>query len=47
MPTDQDAEKDTGQLIVLVTPHVVRRRSEMVAGPRMVVRIAQTPVNPN
>jgi Flp pilus assembly secretin CpaC len=41
-PLDQDAEKDTGQLIVLITPHIVRRRSDMVAGPRMSVR-AQEP----
>jgi general secretion pathway protein D len=37
-PVDQNAEKDTGQLVVLVTPHVIRRRSNMIAGPRIVVR---------
>ena len=35
MPTDQNAEKDTGQLVVVVTPHVVRRRSDMASGPRI------------
>jgi len=39
MPLDQSAEKDTSQLVVLVTPHVVRRRSDLVAGPRIAMRI--------
>jgi Flp pilus assembly secretin CpaC/tetratricopeptide (TPR) repeat protein len=38
MPTEQNTEKDTGQLVVIVTPHVVRRRSDMLAGPRIAVR---------
>jgi general secretion pathway protein D len=38
MPTDQNAEKDTGQLVVVVTPHVVHRRSDMAAGPRFAIR---------
>jgi general secretion pathway protein D len=42
-PIDQNAEKDSGQLIVLVTPHIVRRRSNMVVGPRMVIRALDTP----
>jgi Flp pilus assembly secretin CpaC len=40
MPTQQDAEKDTSQLVVIVTPHVVRRRSDQLAGPRMAIHIA-------
>jgi len=47
MSTAQDAEKDTGQLIVLITPHVVRRRSNMVAGPRIIVRTAEASANAN
>ena len=43
MPISQDAEKDAGQLIVLVTPHVIRRRSNMVVGPRMLVRALDAP----
>lgn len=39
IPISQMAQKDTGQLVVVVTPHVVRRRSEMFAGPRMVVKV--------
>jgi general secretion pathway protein D len=38
MPVDQNAETDTGQLVVVVTPHVVRKRSDMVAGPRILIR---------
>jgi Flp pilus assembly secretin CpaC len=45
-PVDQNAEKDTGQLVVLVTPHVLRKRSNMVAGPRILVRSAEPP-SPN
>lgn len=37
-PVEQNAEKDSGQLIVLVTPHVIRRRSNLIAGPRIRVR---------
>jgi general secretion pathway protein D len=40
-PIDQNAEKDTGQLVVVVTPHVVRKRSNMVAGPRILIRAPQ------
>jgi Flp pilus assembly secretin CpaC len=42
-PVDKDAEKDTGQLIVLVTPHVLRRRANMVAGPRILIRSVEPP----
>ena len=38
MPIAQDSVKDTSQLVMVVTPHVVRRRSDMVAGPRIAVR---------
>jgi general secretion pathway protein D len=37
VPTQQATEKDNSQLVVIVTPHVVRRRSNQVAGPRMAV----------
>lgn len=39
MPTERDTEKDAGQLVVLVTPHVVRKRSDNGAGPRMALRV--------
>jgi type II secretory pathway component GspD/PulD (secretin) len=39
-PTEQNAERDTGQLVVIVTPHVVRRRTNQVAGPRIGLHIA-------
>jgi Flp pilus assembly secretin CpaC len=42
-PIDQDAEKDTGQLVVVVTPHIVRRRSNLVAGPRILIDATGTP----
>jgi len=42
-PVDQNAEKDTGQLVVLVTPHVLRKRSNMVAGPRILVHSVEPP----
>ncbi len=37
MPTQKDAERDSSQLVVVVTPHVVRRRSDLLAGPRLAV----------
>ena len=33
--TDQTIEKDSSQLVLLLTPHIVRRRSSIVAGPRI------------
>ena len=39
MPTERDTEKDAGQLVVLVTPHVVRKRWDGSAGPRMALRV--------
>ena len=35
MPLEDNLEKDSSQLIVMVTPHIVRRRSDLVAGPRI------------
>jgi type II secretory pathway component GspD/PulD (secretin) len=37
MPVTQDVQKNTSQLVILVTPHVVRRRSNLVASPRIAV----------
>ena len=37
MPVTEDVQKNTSQLVILVTPHVVRRRSDLVAGPRIAV----------
>jgi Flp pilus assembly secretin CpaC len=37
-PLSDSAEKDTSQLVVVVTPHIVRRRVDLVAGPRIPVR---------
>jgi general secretion pathway protein D len=44
-PLDQDAEKDTGQLVVLITPHIVRKRSDMIAGPRILIRARDVAAN--
>ena len=35
VPLDKNAEKDSSQLVVLITPHVVRRRMNPSAGPPM------------
>ncbi len=35
LPTDRNAETDTSQLVVVVTPHIVRLRADRLAGPRM------------
>jgi general secretion pathway protein D len=37
MPVTEDVQKNTSQLIIVVTPHIVRRRSDMVASPRIEV----------
>jgi len=43
-PVDQNAEKDTGQLVVTITPHVVRKRPDAMAGPRIAMPAsARTP----
>jgi Flp pilus assembly secretin CpaC len=38
IPATENVMKDTSQLVMVVTPHVVRRRSYIVAGPRIVYR---------
>jgi hypothetical protein len=38
IPIEENTERDTTQLVVVVTPRVVRRRSDLFAGPRMVVK---------
>ena len=38
IPATENVEKDSSQLVVVVTPHVVRRRSDMVASPRIAYR---------
>jgi Flp pilus assembly secretin CpaC len=38
LPLEDNVEKDSSQLVVVVTPHIVRRRSDMIAGPRIPVR---------
>ncbi|MDR3744981.1 MAG: hypothetical protein P4K80_02485 [Acidobacteriaceae bacterium] len=37
VPNAQNGEKDTVQLVVVVTPHVVRRRSNLLAGPQIMM----------
>jgi general secretion pathway protein D len=37
MPIDNNTEKDTSQLVVVVTPHLVRHRADFLAGPRIPV----------
>lgn len=39
VPLDKDTEKDSSQLVVLITPHVVRRRMNPFAGPAIRMRI--------
>jgi hypothetical protein len=39
MPIQKNAEHDSDQLVVVVTPRVVRRRSDQVAGPRMLMHL--------
>jgi Flp pilus assembly secretin CpaC len=39
MPISENTEKDASQLVVVVTPHVVRRRSDVFAGPPMLIKI--------
>jgi Flp pilus assembly secretin CpaC len=38
MPTEQTVQKQNSQLVVVVTPHIVRRRSDLIAGPRIPTR---------
>jgi general secretion pathway protein D len=37
-PTQQMAQKQNSQLVVVITPHVVRQRRDLFAGPRMPTR---------
>lgn len=39
LTSDKTAEKDTSELILLVTPHVVRMRKDIAASPRIVVNL--------
>jgi type II secretory pathway component GspD/PulD (secretin) len=38
IPLQDSLERDDSQLVVVVTPHIVRRRTDMTAGPRIPVR---------
>jgi type II secretory pathway component GspD/PulD (secretin) len=40
---DTIAETDSSELVLLVTPHVVRRRSNTIAGPRIALNFPQEP----
>ncbi|HZY63001.1 MAG TPA: hypothetical protein VFE38_10770 [Edaphobacter sp.] len=37
------AEKDSSELVLLITPHIVRRRSSITAGPRIALTLPQQP----
>lgn len=38
LPTESSRQRDTSQLVVVVTPRIVRRRSDLVQGPRIPTR---------
>jgi Flp pilus assembly secretin CpaC len=38
LPLEDTVQKSGNQLVVVVTPHVVRRRSDLIAGPRIPTR---------
>ncbi len=40
---DTVAETDSSELVLLITPHVVRRRSSITAGPRIALNLPQQP----
>lgn len=40
---DKAAESDSSELLLLITPHVVRRRSNIIAGPRIALNLPQQP----
>lgn len=42
VPTQENTQRNSTQLVVIVTPHVVRNRSEEIVGPRMAVRLKNT-----
>ncbi|HEX7158085.1 MAG TPA: hypothetical protein VF214_03665 [Edaphobacter sp.] len=39
---DKTTEADTSELVLLITPHVVRRRSNIIAGPRIALNMQST-----
>ena len=41
LTADKTAEKDSSELILLVTPHVVRRRKDISAGPRISLNLPE------
>lgn len=40
---DKVAETDSSELVLLITPHIVRRRSDITAGPRIALNLPQQP----
>lgn len=38
VPTEENVQKENSQLVVVVTPHIVRRPPELLTGPRVAVR---------
>lgn len=43
MTADRAAERDSSELVLLITPHIVRRRSNIIAGPRIALNLPQQP----
>lgn len=41
LTSDKTAEKDSSELLLLVTPHVVRKRRDLIASPRVIVNLPQ------
>ena len=39
IPTEQNVTRDSSELIILITPHVVRHRAQTLAGPRIAVSV--------
>ncbi len=40
---DKSTETDSSDLVLLITPHVIRRRSSVVAGPRIALNLPSSP----
>ena len=40
---DKAAETDSSELVLLITPRIVRRRSNIIAGPRIALNLPQQP----
>lgn len=40
---DKATETDSSELVLLITPHVIRRRSSIIAGPRIALNLPQQP----